>query len=157
MQKITPFLWFATQAEEAASFYVSNFENSRVKAVSRYGEAGPGPKGTAMTVQFELDGREFLALNGGPRYTFTPAISFVINCETQKEVDHYWNALSAGGREDQCGWLTDKFGLSWQVVPTVLGKLMADKDASKAGRVMQAMLQMKKMDVAKLEAAAKGA
>ena len=157
MQKITPFLWFATQAEEAANFYVSIFENSRVKAVSRYGEAGPGPKGTAMTVQFELDGREFLALNGGPRYTFTPAISFVINCETQKEVDHYWNALSAGGREDQCGWLTDKFGLSWQVVPTVLGKLMADKDASKAGRVMQAMLQMKKMDVGKLEAAAKGA
>lgn len=157
MPKITPFLWFATQAEEAANFYVSIFKNSRVKAVSRYGDAGPGPKGTAMTVQFEVDGQEFLALNGGPRYSFTPAISFVINCETQEEVDRYWDALSAGGREDQCGWLTDKFGLSWQVVPTVLGKLMADKDANKAGRVMQAMLQMKKMDIGKLEAAAKSA
>ena len=157
MQKITPFLWFASQAEDAANFYVSIFENSSVKAVSRYGEAGPGPRGTAMTVQFELDGQQFLALNGGPRFTFTQAISFVINCDTQEEVDRYWDALSAGGREDQCGWVTDRFGLSWQVVPTALGKLMADKDASKAGRVMQAMLQMKKMDIGKLEAAANGA
>jgi predicted 3-demethylubiquinone-9 3-methyltransferase (glyoxalase superfamily) len=154
MQKITPFLWFDTQAEEAASFYVSLFKNSRVKTVSRYSDAGPGPKGTAMTVQFDLNGQEFIALNAGPKFKFTPAISFVVNCETQEEVDYYWDKLSAGGRPDQCGWVTDKFGLSWQVVPTVLGRLMADKDAKKAQRVMQAMLQMKKLDIAKLEAAA---
>ena len=154
MQKITPFLWFDTQAEEAANFYVSIFKNSRVKTLSRYGDAGPGPKGSVMTVQFELSGQEFLALNAGPQFKFSPAISFLINCETQEEVDCYWDKLSAGGREDQCGWLTDKFGLSWQVVPTILGKLLADKDASKARPVMQAMLQMKKIDIGKLQAAA---
>jgi predicted 3-demethylubiquinone-9 3-methyltransferase (glyoxalase superfamily) len=154
MQKITPFLWFDTQAEEAASFYVSLFKNSRVKTVSRYSDAGPGPKGTAMTVQFDLNGQEFIALNAGPKFKFTPAVSFVINCETQDEVDYYWDKLSAGGRPDQCGWVTDKFGLSWQVIPTVLGRLMADKDAKKAQRVMQAMLQMKKIDIGELQAAA---
>jgi predicted 3-demethylubiquinone-9 3-methyltransferase (glyoxalase superfamily) len=154
MQKITPFLWFDTQAEEAANFYVSIFKNSRVKTLSRYGDAGPGPKGSVMTVQFELSGQEFLALNAGPQFKFSPAISFLINCETQEEVDCYWDKLSAGGREDQCGWLTDKFGLSWQVVPTILGKLLADKSAGKAQRVMQAMLQMKKIDIGKLQAAA---
>jgi predicted 3-demethylubiquinone-9 3-methyltransferase (glyoxalase superfamily) len=158
MQKITPFLWFDTEAEEAANFYVSIFKNSRVKTLSRYGDAGPGPKGSVMTVQFELSGQEFLALNAGPQFKFSPAISFLINCETQEEVDCYWDKLSAGGREDQCGWLTDKFGLSWQVVPTILGKLLADKGAGKAQRVMQAMLQMKKIDSGKLQAAAdKGA
>jgi predicted 3-demethylubiquinone-9 3-methyltransferase (glyoxalase superfamily) len=158
MQKITPFLWFDTQAEEAANFYVSIFKNSRVKTLSRYGDAGPGPKGSVMTVQFELSGQEFLALNAGPQFKFSPAISFLINCETQEEVDCYWDKLSAGGREDQCGWLTDKFGLSWQVVPTILGKLLSDKDARKAQPVMQAMLQMKKIDIGELQAAAdKGA
>jgi predicted 3-demethylubiquinone-9 3-methyltransferase (glyoxalase superfamily) len=153
MQKITPFLWYDTQAEEAASFYTSIFKNSRVKSVSRYGDAGPGPKGTAMTVQFELNGQEFIALNAGPKFKFTPAVSFVINCETQEEVDHYWNKLSAGGRPDQCGWVTDKFGLSWQVVPTALGRLMSGTDANKSQRVMHAMLQMKKLDIAALEGA----
>jgi predicted 3-demethylubiquinone-9 3-methyltransferase (glyoxalase superfamily) len=154
MQKITPFLWFDTQAEEAANFYVSIFRNSRVKTLSRYGDAGPGPKGTVMTVQFDLNGQEFIALNAGPKFKFTPAISFVVNCETQEEVDQYWDKLAAGGRPDQCGWVTDKFGLSWQVVPTVLGRLMADKDGKKARRVMQAMLQMKKIDIGELQAAA---
>lgn len=154
MQKITPFLWYETQAEEAANFYVSVFKNSKVKSVSRYGEAGPGPKGSAMTVAFELNGQDFIALNGGPQFKFTPAISFVVNCETQEEIDHYWEKLSAGGRTDQCGWLADKFGLSWQVVPTILGKLMSSGDARKGQRVMQALLQMKKLDIAKLQQAA---
>ena len=153
-QKITPFLWFDTQAEEAANFYVSIFKNSRVKTLSRYGDGGPGPKGTVMTIQFDVNGQEFIALNAGPKFKFTPAISFVVNCETQEEVDHYWDKLSAGGRPDQCGWITDKFGLSWQVVPTALGRLMADKDAKKGQRVMQAMLQMKKIDIGALQAAA---
>jgi predicted 3-demethylubiquinone-9 3-methyltransferase (glyoxalase superfamily) len=153
MQKITPFLWYDTQAEEAANFYTSIFKNSRVKSVSRCGDAGPGPKGTAMTVQFDLNGQEFIALNAGPKFTFTPAVSFVINCETQEEVDYYWDRLSAGGRPDQCGWVTDKFGLSWQVVPTALGRLMTSTDAKKSQRVMQAMLQMKKLDIAGLEGA----
>jgi predicted 3-demethylubiquinone-9 3-methyltransferase (glyoxalase superfamily) len=154
MQKITPFLWYETEAEEAANFYVSVFKNSKVKSVSRYGEAGPGPKGSAMTVAFELDGQDFIALNGGPQFKFTPAISFVVSCETQEEIDHYWEKLSAGGRTDQCGWLADKFGLSWQVVPTILGKLMSSGDALQGQRVMKALLQMKKLDIAELQRAA---
>jgi predicted 3-demethylubiquinone-9 3-methyltransferase (glyoxalase superfamily) len=158
MQRITPFLWFDTQADEAANFYVSIFKNSKIKAVSRYGDAGPGPKGTVMTVAFELNGQEFIALNAGPRFQFSPAISFVVNCDTQDEVDYYWERLmDGGGRPDQCGWLTDRFGLSWQVVPTALGRLMSSGDAERSKRVMQAMLQMKKMDIAKLEAAANAA
>jgi predicted 3-demethylubiquinone-9 3-methyltransferase (glyoxalase superfamily) len=154
MQKIASFLWFDTQAEEAANFYVSIFPDSKVKSVSRYGDAGPGPKGQAMVVNFELAGQEFMALNGGPQFKFTPAISFLIHCKSQDEVDAYWTKLSAGGRTDQCGWLQDKFGLSWQVVPTILGELMADKDAARRDRVMKAMLQMKKLDVEGLKRAA---
>lgn len=158
MPKITPFLWYDTQAEEAANYYVSVFKNSKVKAVSRYGDAGPGPKGSVLTVSFDLNGQDFIALNAGPKYKFTPAVSFVVNCESQEEVDYYWDKLLAGGgRPDMCGWLTDRFGLSWQVVPTVLGKLMADKDPRKSERVMKAMLQMQKMDIEKLESASKGA
>ena len=153
MQKITPFLWFSDKAEEAARFYVSIFENSKLGAISRYGDAGPGPQGTVMVAKFELDGQEFLALNGGPQFTFSPAISFVVNCESQEEVDHYWERLSEGGEQVQCGWLKDKYGLSWQVVPTILGKLMQDKDPEKSGRVMKAMLQMKKIDIAGLQRA----
>ena len=155
-QRITPFLWFNDNAEDAVKFYVSVFKNSKVKTVSRYGDAGPGPKGSAMTVSFELDGQDFVALNGGPRYSFTPATSFVVNCESQEDVDYYWDKLSAGGRLDRCGWLTDRFGLSWQVVPAALGKLMADKDPAKSQRVMAALLQMQKLDIPKLEAAAQG-
>lgn len=154
MQKIASFLWFDTQAEEAANFYVSIFPDSRVRSVSRYGDAGPGPKGQAMVVNFELAGQEFMALNGGPQFKFTPAISFLIHCKSQDEVDAYWTKLSAGGRTDQCGWLQDKFGLSWQVVPTILGELMADKDAGRRERVMKAMLQMKKLEVDGLKRAA---
>src|SRR5882762_2250344 len=136
MQKITPFLWFNDNAEEAANFYVSIFKNSKVVSVSRYGDAGPGPKGAVMVVKFQLDGQEFLALNGGPQFTFSAAISLVVNCETQKEVDEMWEKLSAGGETQVCGWLKDKYGLSWQVVPTILGELMADKDAKKTDKVM---------------------
>jgi predicted 3-demethylubiquinone-9 3-methyltransferase (glyoxalase superfamily) len=153
MQKITPFLWFDDKAEEAARFYVSIFRNSKLGAISRYGDAGPGPKGTVMVAQFELDGQAFLALNGGPQYTFSPAVSFVVNCESQEEIDRYWDKLSEGGEQVQCGWLRDKYGLSWQVVPTILGKLMQDKDPEKSGRVMKAMLQMKKIDIAGLQRA----
>ncbi len=153
MQKITPFLWFNGQAEEAAKFYVSIFKNSKVGRVSRYGDAGPGPKGSVMSVTFQLEGQEFFALNGGPQYSFTPAISFFVNCETQPEVDELWDKLSAGGRTDQCGWLQDKFGLSWQIVPIVLGKLLGDKDPQKASRVMQAMLKMTKLDIKGLQQA----
>ena len=153
MQKITPFLWFDGKAEEAMNFYVSIFKNSKVGRVSRYGDAGPGPKGSVMSATFVLDGQEFFALNGGPQYKFTPAISFFVNCETQQEVDDLWEKLSAGGSKDQCGWLKDKFGVSWQIVPTVLGKLLGDKDPQKANRVMQAMLQMKKLDIKSLQQA----
>ncbi|MBM2840995.1 MAG: 3-demethylubiquinone-9 3-methyltransferase [Bacteroidetes bacterium] len=154
MQKITPFLWFDNQAEEAMNLYTSIFKNSKILSVARYGDAGPGPKGTVMTASFQLDGQEFVALNAGPRFKFTEAISFVINCTTQEDVDYYWEKLSGnGGQESMCGWLKDKFGLSWQVVPTVLIELLQDKDAAKSQRVMQAMLQMKKIDIRKLQQA----
>jgi predicted 3-demethylubiquinone-9 3-methyltransferase (glyoxalase superfamily) len=153
MQKITPFLWFDNQAEEAMNFYVSIFKNSKVLTVNRYGDSGPGPKGTVMTASFLLDGQEFVALNGGPVYKFTPAISFVVNCETQQEVDELWEKLSAGGREDRCAWLHDKFGVSWQIVPRILIQLLSDPDPAKAGRVMQAMMKMKKIDIATLQRA----
>jgi predicted 3-demethylubiquinone-9 3-methyltransferase (glyoxalase superfamily) len=151
MQKITPFLWFDGNAEEAMNFYVSVFENSKVLSVNRYGETGPGPKGSVMTVAFELDGQRFAGLNGGPQFKFSSAVSFVVNCETQQEVDHFWDRLSDGGEPLQCGWLKDKYGLSWQIVPTIMVKLLQDKDAAKSGRVMQAMMQMNKIDIAKLE------
>ena len=153
MQKITPFLWFDGNAEEAANFYVSIFKNSKVGRVTRYGDAGPGPKGTVMSVTFQLEGQDFYALNGGPQFKFTPAISLFVNCETQQEVDELWEKLSAGGRKDQCGWLQDKYGLSWQIVPTILGKLLGDNDPAKASRVMQAMMQMKKIDIKGLQQA----
>jgi len=153
MHKITPFLWFDGKAEEALNFYVSVFKNSKVGRVTRYGEAGPGPKGMVMSATFQLDGQEFFALNGGPQFTFSPAISFFVNCETQQEVDEFWEKLSAGGRKDRCGWLQDKYGLSWQIVPSVLGKLLQDKDAQKAARVMKAMMQMDKIDIKKLQQA----
>ncbi len=153
MQKITPFLWFDGTAEEAMNFYVSIFKNSKVVRVSRYGEAGPGPKGTVMSATFQLEGQDFYALNGGPQFKFTPAISLFVNCETQQEVDDLWTKLSEGGREDQCGWLQDKYGLSWQIIPTALGKMLGDKDPAKASRVMQAMLKMKKIDIRGLQQA----
>jgi predicted 3-demethylubiquinone-9 3-methyltransferase (glyoxalase superfamily) len=153
MQKITPFLWFDGKAEEAANFYISIFKSSKILNTSRYGEAGPGPKGTVMVVRFQLDGQEFLALNGGPQFTFSPAISLVANCETQQEVDELWEKLSAGGKKQNCGWLTDKYGVSWQVVPTLVGELMQDKDAEKTKRVMQAIMQMNKLEIAGLKRA----
>jgi predicted 3-demethylubiquinone-9 3-methyltransferase (glyoxalase superfamily) len=157
MQKITPFLWFDNQAEEAVNFYISIFNKSKILNVARYGEAGAKaagrPKGTAMTVAFQLEGQNFVALNGGPIFKFTEAISFVVNCQTQEEVDYYWEKLSQGGQEIQCGWLKDKYGLSWQIVPTVLWELMADKDPKKSERAMQAMLQMKKLDIKTLKQA----
>ena len=156
MQKITPFLWFGNNAEEAANFYVSIFKNSKLLNVARYGDAGPGPKDSVMTTEFELDGQEFVALNGGPRFKFTEAISFVVNCETQEEVDYYWERLSEDGEKSRCGWLKDKFGLWWQVVPTVLNKLMTDKDPEKSKRVMEAMLQMDKIDIKPLQRAYEG-
>src|SRR5438445_548175 len=144
IQKITPFLWFDQQAEEAAGFYVSIFPNSKIVKVVRYGTAGPGPAGSAMTVEFQLEGQSFVALNGGPHYKFTEAISFVVNCQTQEEVDFYWEKLSAGGAPVECGWLKDKFGLSWQIVPTLLPQLLSDPDPAKSQRVMKAMMTMKK-------------
>ena len=156
MQKIKPFLWFDNNAEEAMNFYVSIFKNAKVLSVSRYGEAGPGPKGTVMTAEFQLDGQEFIALNGGPRFKFTEAISLVVNCESQEEVDHFWEKLSEGGEKSRCGWLKDKFGLSWQVVPTILAELMSDPDPEKSKRVMQAMLQMDKIEVEPLKRAHRG-
>jgi predicted 3-demethylubiquinone-9 3-methyltransferase (glyoxalase superfamily) len=157
MQKITPFLWYDDKAEEAANFYVSVFKNSKVGNIARYGDEGAKaagrPKGTAMTVEFQLDGQEFVALNGGPHFKFTEAVSFVVNCETQEEVDRFWEKLSEGGQKSRCGWLKDKYGLSWQVVPTVLGEMMLDKDPQKAERVMKAMLQMDKIDIKTLKQA----
>lgn len=147
MQKITPFLWYDAQAEEAANFYVSIFKNSRILNLSRYGDAGPGPKGSAMSVTFELDGQRFIALNGGPHFKFTPAISFFVDCKDQQEVDDLWSKLSSGGRIDHCGWLQDKFGLSWQIIPSILGEMLGDKDPVKSKNVMQAMLKMDKIDV----------
>jgi predicted 3-demethylubiquinone-9 3-methyltransferase (glyoxalase superfamily) len=154
-QKITPFLWFNGNAEEAASYYTSIFKNSKILVVTLYGEAGPGPEGTVMVVTFQLEGQEFIALNGGPQFKFTEAISFQVYCENQKEVDELWSKLAAGGAEGQCGWLKDKFGLSWQIVPSVLIKLLQDQEPKKAKRVMEAMLQMKKIDIARLEQAYK--
>jgi len=153
MQKITTFLWFDNQAEEAMKFYCSLFKDSKILSVSRYGEAGPGPKGQVMTGTFQLNGQEFMALNGGPEYKFTEAVSLFVNCETQQEVDELWGKLSEGGEEGPCGWLKDKYGLSWQIVPSLLGKLLSDKDAAKAQRVMQAMLKMKKIDTRILQQA----
>jgi predicted 3-demethylubiquinone-9 3-methyltransferase (glyoxalase superfamily) len=153
MQKITPFLWFDDQAEEAMHFYTSIFKNSKVGTVSRYPEGAPGPAGKVMSATFQLEGQEFMALNGGPLFKFTEAISFFVNCETQEEVDALWTKLSAGGKESQCGWLKDKFGLSWQIIPTALGKMLGDPDRERAKRVMQAMLKMKKIDIAGLKRA----
>lgn len=153
MQKITPFLWFDDQAEEAARLYVSIFKNSKILSVTRYGDAGPGPKGAVMVVTFELEGQKFMALNGGPQFTFTEAVSFLVTCETQREIDALWEALSAGGAPGPCGWLKDKFGLSWQIVPSVLGTMLQDKDPQKSQRVMQAMLGMEKIDIAHLKQA----
>jgi predicted 3-demethylubiquinone-9 3-methyltransferase (glyoxalase superfamily) len=156
MSKPRPCLWFDTQSEEAAQFYTSVFPNSRITAVHRYGSAGPRPAGTVMTVEFELDGEPFLALNGGPEFTFNEAVSFEIECADQAEVDHYWNAFADGGKEGPCGWIRDRFGLSWQVVPKVLNDLVAEGDTPRAQRAITAMLGMGKLDVAALQAAADG-
>ena len=156
VQKITPFLWFDKEAEEAAKLYVSIFQNSKVGKVLRYGDTGPGPKGSVMTVSFELEGQQFTALNGGPQFKFTEAVSFVVHCETQAEVDHFWEKLTAGGRPVQCGWLKDKFGLSWQIVPNALIELLSDPDPKKSQRVMAAMMPMVKIDIAKLKEASAG-
>jgi predicted 3-demethylubiquinone-9 3-methyltransferase (glyoxalase superfamily) len=156
MQKITTFLWFDNNAEEAVNFYISIFKNSKIVNMSRYGEGGPGPKGSVMVATFQLEGQEFCALNGGPIFKFTPAISLYVRCETQQEVDELWEKLSAGGKKDRCGWLTDKYGLSWQVIPTVLVKLLGNTDPEKAGRVMKAMMQMDKLDIARLRQAYAG-
>src|SRR4030088_383036 len=156
MQKIAPCLWFDGKAEEAMNFYVSVFKNSKVGRVTRYGEGGPGPKGTVMSATFQLDGQEFFALNGGPMFTFTPAISFFVNCQTQAEVDELWEKLSAGGEKSRCGWLKDKFGLSWQIIPGALGELVTDPGPAKSARVMQAMMQMTKIDIAGLQQAHQG-
>jgi predicted 3-demethylubiquinone-9 3-methyltransferase (glyoxalase superfamily) len=156
MQKITPFLWFNDNAEEAVTFYCSVFKEAKAGQMVRYGKGGPGPEGQVLTASFELFGQKFAALNGGPLFNFTEAVSFVVNCETQEEVDYYWENLCQGGTPSRCGWLKDKFGLSWQIVPTALSKLLGDKDPAKAGRVMQAMMQMDKIDIAALEKAANG-
>ena len=153
MQKITPFLWFDGKAEEAMHFYVSIFKNSKVVSVTRYGDAGPGPKGTVMSAIFQLEGQEFFALNGGPQFSFTPAISFFVNCRTQEEVDELWEKLSEGGEKNRCGWLRDKYGVSWQIIPSVLSELLQDKDAEKSQKVMKAMLQMGKIDIKSLKQA----
>jgi predicted 3-demethylubiquinone-9 3-methyltransferase (glyoxalase superfamily) len=156
MQKISPFLWFDHQAEEAMNFYVSIFRNSRVIEVMRYGEAGPGPKGSVMSATFQLNGVEFMALNGGAQSNFTPAVSFFVKCETQHEVDELWEKLSESGQIQQCGWLRDKYGVSWNIVPTILGKLLSDPDPIKSQRVMRAMLQMKKIEIKGLQQAYEG-
>ena len=160
MQKITPFLWFDNQAEEAVKFYTSIFKNSKIGKIARYDEAGEKvsgrPAGSVMTIEFQLEGQKFVALNGGPGFKFTEAVSFVVNCRTQAEVDRFWKKLSAGGKEVQCGWLKDKYGVSWQIVPTVLVEMLSDKNAAKSQRVMQVMLKMVKLDIKRLEQAAKG-
>jgi predicted 3-demethylubiquinone-9 3-methyltransferase (glyoxalase superfamily) len=156
MQKITPFLWFNGQAEEAVNFYVSIFKNSKAGSIQRYGDGGPGPKGTVMSATFQLEGQDFYALNGGPQFSFTPAISFFVNCETQQEVDELWEKLSQGGEKGRCGWLKDKFGLSWQIIPSTLGKLLQGKDPEKSKRAMQAMMKMDKIDIAGLQKAYDG-
>jgi len=156
MPKITPFLWFDNQAEEAVNFYASIFKNSKIGKITRYGDAGPGPAGSVLTASFELEGLEFTALNGGPAFKFTEAISLYVNCESQEEVDYYWEKLLEGGQVQQCGWLKDKFGLAWQIIPSALPRLLGDPDRDKANRVMQAMLKMQKIDVAELEQAAAG-
>jgi predicted 3-demethylubiquinone-9 3-methyltransferase (glyoxalase superfamily) len=153
MQKITPFLWFDGKAEEAANFYVSIFKNSKIVSVVRYGDAGPGPKGSVMTVAFQLDGQEFVALNGGPQFTFSQAVSFFVNCETQQEVDELWEKLSAGGEKQRCGWLKDKYGLAWQIIPSILPVMLQDKNAEKSQNVMKAMMQMTKIDIKALKEA----
>jgi predicted 3-demethylubiquinone-9 3-methyltransferase (glyoxalase superfamily) len=159
MQKITPCLWFNDNAEDAVKFYTGIFKNSKIKKVARYDDSGAKvsgrPKGSVMTIEFQLEGQEFLALNGGPEFKFTEAISLIVNCKTQAEVDRFWKQLSAGGKEVQCGWLQDKFGLSWQITPTILGELLSSKDAAKSHRVMEAMLKMVKIDINKLKQAAK--
>ncbi len=156
MTKITPFLWFDGQAEAAANHYLSIFPNSRITSVLRWGEAGPGPKGSVLTVAFSLDGNDFVALNGGPQFKFSEAISLTVPCKTQDEVDQYWEKLSAGGSKGQCGWLKDKFGVSWQVAPTILPEMLQDKDQAKADRVMRAMMQMTKIDIGALRKAYEG-
>lgn len=156
MQKITPFLWFDNNAEEAMNYYVSIFKNSKVLKVTRYGDAGPGPKGTVMTAEFQLDGQEFVGLNGGPKFPFTWAVSFVVNCETQEEVDYFWEKLSDGGEKSRCGWVKDKFGLWWQVTPTVLVEMIGDKDPERSQRVMEAMMQMDKIEIEPLKRAYEG-
>ena len=156
MQKITPFLWFDNNAEEAMNFYTSAFKDSKIVSITRYGDAGPGPKGTVMTGIFQIEGQQFYVLNGGPQVKFTPAISLFVNCESQKEIDELWEKLSEGGKKDQCGWLTDKFRLSWQIVPSVLGKLLHSSDPVRSNRVMKAMLQMNKLDIQRLQQAYDG-
>ena len=156
MQKITPFLWFDNQAEEAAEFYTSIFKNSKISSISRFGEEGPGVTGSAMTVSFQIEGQEFTALNGGPHFEFTPAISFFVNCESQAEVDGLWDKLSEGGEPEQCGWLKDRYGVSWQIVPGILLEMLQDEDAEKSRRVTSAMLQMVKIDIEKLKLAYDG-
>ena len=153
MQKITPFLWYDNNAEEAINLYLSIFKNSKITKVARYGDAGPGPKGSVMTIAFQLEGQDFIALNGGPMFKFTEAISLSVDCKTQQEVDELWEKLSAGGQPGQCGWLKDRFGLSWQIVPSALVEMLQDKDAEKSKRVMQAMMQMRKIDIARLRQA----
>jgi predicted 3-demethylubiquinone-9 3-methyltransferase (glyoxalase superfamily) len=156
MQKITPFLWFDGDAEEAAQFYTSVFEDSKIVTVTHYSEAGPRPNGSVMTTVFQICGQEFIALNGGPQYKFTPAVSFVVSCQTQAEIDRYWDRLVEGGKPIQCGWLTDKYGLSWQIVPATIGQMLQDKDAEKTKRMMQAMFKMIKLDIAELQRAYNG-
>ena len=160
MQKITPFLWFDDKAEEAARFYTSIFKNSKILSLTRYDEEGAKaagrPKGSVMTIVFKLEGQEFIALNGGPIFTFSPAISFVVNCKTQKEIDQLWEKLSEGGKKDRCGWLKDKYGVSWQIIPTVLDKMLQEKDPEKSRRVMKAILKMNKIDIKTLKRAYQG-
>jgi predicted 3-demethylubiquinone-9 3-methyltransferase (glyoxalase superfamily) len=156
MQKITPFLWFDGEAEEAMNFYLSVFEDAKVTGLTRTTEAGPGAKGSVLSASFQLCGQDFIALNGGPQYKFTPAVSFLVACRTQEEIDRYWDKLVSGGKPVQCGWLTDRYGLSWQIVPAALADMLQDKDAEKSRRVMQAMLKMVKLDIAELKRAHEG-